>query len=326
MTNPEDYLQKLQKSLRGLPKEKQNEILAEIGSHIEEGLENGRFSNDPQKQKEWLLAELGSPTVMSQEFLTFHAHRRWRDFLVMLIPFLLIDSLPYVLLFLQIMRIIPENTVNVTWFIFELFALGIIVGVLWLCRRWQLWIVALWWVAALVAVSLAPFLSVPWLSGWGFYAEYVQWWHVALVTAVLLPFLWLLWQVRYDGLMLVFGTLPLTLGLLTISLLNMQINVLLNDGILASYFLEPLLRALMWCGVASFYFLPTNRWLRWLGIGGSVCTYLYVINGFTFTLAATSPIVNPSFLSAVWVWLTCIFIGGILLVQIVAKRQKIMAK
>ena len=42
MNEFEDYLQELQDSLRGMSPEKQEEIMAEVEAHIEDGLANGR--------------------------------------------------------------------------------------------------------------------------------------------------------------------------------------------------------------------------------------------------------------------------------------------
>jgi hypothetical protein len=88
-----DYLHQLKKGLVNLPQQKQEEILREITSHIEEGVEDASLGNSAEKRITHLKAELGPAGQMIQGFRRNHFGDRLIDFLLIFIPVYLLFPL-----------------------------------------------------------------------------------------------------------------------------------------------------------------------------------------------------------------------------------------
>ncbi len=92
-----DYLERLRGQLRGFYPEQQDEILAEIASHLEDGEQDETRGPDPAARRERVLAEMGTPDQMGGGFRAVYRPNPWLDFLLIFVPvylfFPLIDVL-----------------------------------------------------------------------------------------------------------------------------------------------------------------------------------------------------------------------------------------
>ena len=82
-----DYLDELRGKLKGFDDTERDEILEEVGSHIEAGVADGRFQSNPSK----LRQEMGPPAEMARKLQFAHNRRRWIEMLLILVPFLTIE-------------------------------------------------------------------------------------------------------------------------------------------------------------------------------------------------------------------------------------------
>lgn len=88
MNEFEAYLDELAQELRELPQSERDEILAEMASHIEAGLER-----EPEPDQAKLLQELGSPQMLAARYHRLHWKRNWLYFALATIPLVTINVL-----------------------------------------------------------------------------------------------------------------------------------------------------------------------------------------------------------------------------------------
>jgi hypothetical protein len=84
--NAEDYLDHLRRQLKSFLPEQQEEILAEIATHLEDGELDEKRDPDPDARREHVLAEMGQPDDMGGGFRVVYRPNRWLDFLLIFIP------------------------------------------------------------------------------------------------------------------------------------------------------------------------------------------------------------------------------------------------
>lgn len=78
--NADDYLARLRRQLKGFPPDQQDEILAEIAAHLEDG------AADPAFGEARVLAEMGAPGDMGSGFHSVYRPNRWLDFVLIFAP------------------------------------------------------------------------------------------------------------------------------------------------------------------------------------------------------------------------------------------------
>lgn len=81
----DDYLNRLRAQLKGFLPEQQDEILAEVAAHIEEGERDDR-EPDLVARRQRILDEMGSPADMGAGFRDVYRPNRWLEFLLIVIP------------------------------------------------------------------------------------------------------------------------------------------------------------------------------------------------------------------------------------------------
>ncbi|MCP5100610.1 MAG: hypothetical protein GY943_34100 [Chloroflexi bacterium] len=322
MNEFEGYLQELQDSLHGMSSEKQDEIMAEVEAHIEDGLADGRFATTPNK----LRQELGSAEEMGRGITAVYTNRRWLKILILLLPYFILQ-LPF--LFQISFEHIPSPAYDNYVTAYSILNLIIFAPVFYASLRLRSFEIGLWWASFIVARSLIPLLTAPIWRLLEVSGTDVNWQDWVEAIAISLPFFWLLWHVKHKALLLVFGTLPLTLGAV------FQLYQLYETGFPSPLWelweyrdVEQILRLFMWCGVVLFYFLAQDRWMRWLGIGCSIYIYLFgitfvildlprngkvfvdILNGFGYD--RDLPNVLVPVLITIWVWPVVIFCLGLL--------------
>jgi len=84
-----DFLCALRNKLKGFSQPERNALLEEIGSHLEAGAQDPGLDPDPERRKEKLMAEMGSPAQLDRGFRDVHRPGRLVDFLLILLPSLL---------------------------------------------------------------------------------------------------------------------------------------------------------------------------------------------------------------------------------------------
>ncbi len=261
------YLAELRSRLEGVDDKEREEILAEIETHLEEGLADGRFQADPAKLKQ----EMGSVTELAGRLLAAKNRYGSKTFLLFLLSFLFVEGSAYWLsLFEFQLESMPGDRQN--WWVLWNMVVGVIVigQFLWSWRKRSV-MIALWWTSFFVSLIAAPLLA-SWMYG---YPPGILTGGMVFAMGVLLLWLWLAWQARFDSLLLLFGSLPLLLGLLTQNFWMDQISMVINLRLpVSAAVLEPLVRMLMWTGIMASYFFLKKRWLRWAGIGSVILTYL----------------------------------------------------
>lgn len=313
----DDYLNELRSKLKGFDKAEGDEILEEIENHLEAGMEDGRFQSNPSK----LRQEMGSPGEMAYRLYHVKNRHHWMTLLFLLFPFLFVDGAAYWLSLFEFMNGGMPGDNSVGWFVLTGVILMIIVGEILLSWRRHSVVIALWWSSFVVAQLTQP-LFAAWFYRWPI-DEIVTVWNVIINVTVLLPFIWLLWRARFDSLLLVFATLPLTLGLLTTSLWMDQIHMVINFRLFGiGAVVEPLLRLLMWCGVMTSYFLLRKRWMQWFGISGVILFYLFGVAVFVSTVDQRW-LLFPSIIP-VWVFFFVIFMVGMVLDKHLSMRRSVL--
>ena len=159
-----------------------------------------------------------------------------------------------------------------SWWLLWNVAVVLIVGgqFFWSWRKRSI-VIALWWTSFVVSLVAAPLLRSSMYS-WPINTSVAG---IVFGSGALLLWLWLVWQARFDSLLLLFSILPLLLGFLVQNFWTDQINMVINFRLpVSAAVVEPLVRMLMWTGVMASYFFLKKRWLRWTGIGSVILAYL----------------------------------------------------
>ena len=277
MNQVKSYLAELRRKLEGVPEQEREEILAEIETHLEEGLADGRFQVDAKA----LRQEMGSTSELANRLMSANNRYGVKMFLLFLLPFLFVEGSAYWLeLFEFQVGSMPGD--HQTWWVLWNIVLGLIVigQFLWSWRKRSV-MLAFWWTSFFVSLIAAPLLA-SWMRG---YPSGILAGGIVFAIVVLLVWLWLAWQARFDSLLLLFGSLPLLLGLLKQNFWSDQINLVINFELpISAALVEPLVRVLLWSGVVASYFFLKKRWLRWVGIGSVILAYLFSTAVFFSTL------------------------------------------
>lgn len=261
------YLAELRSKLEGVEEKEREEIIAEIETHLEEGLAHGRFQSGPAK----LQQEMGSVTELASRLLAAKNRYDGKSFILFLLSYLFVEGSAYWLsLFEFQLGSLPGG--HRTWWLLWNVAVVLIVGAqfLWSWRKRSV-MIALWWASFVVSLFVVPLLT-SWMYGWPANISVAG---IVFGSGALLVWLWLVWQARFDSLLLLFSILPLLFGFLVQNFWSDQINMVINHRLpFSAAVVEPLVRMLMWTGVMASYFFLKKRWLRWAGIGSAISAYL----------------------------------------------------
>ncbi len=254
----EEYLEALQKQLKGFPQAERTALLEEIKSHIESGEADGNLGKSAQQRSDRLMEELGSPEDMGKGFRALYRPSRLVDFLLVAVPFAL-----YPLLNMLYVRFAPTMDVRADILIhLPLIAIG-----LW--RRSPL--VASFWITAVSPGLLYMVTQGFWQSYWYFGLQTILW---AVLLAGLLILLGLIvWRNRRDLLTVLFALLPLCMLIIGVLLWIIHPTSYGSynwaDHSLLSIFLEIEGRRLVFYTffpLMALFFLPRSRVIRWAAL------------------------------------------------------------
>ena len=257
----EEYLQALQKKLRGFPPEEQAALMEEIRSHVESGAADPRMGQDPQQRTKKLMNELCSAKDMGSGFKALYRPNRFVDYLLVVIPYLL-----YPLLNMLYLRLRPQYA----WMdvrIDVLLHLPLVAIGLW--RRSAA--VTLFWVTLIAGQLLYVVTQGFWQSYWYFGVQTILW--AILLAGLLALFGFVVWKNRHDLLVVAYGLLPLSVIVLGVTLWIIHPMSYSSygpvDRSLLAIFLELEGRSIGFYGISilmASFFLPTNRSLRWMAL------------------------------------------------------------
>ena len=83
---PEEYLDALNRNLKGFSPQERAALLEEIGSHIESGEEDPGMGSNLEERRQRLAAEMGTPVEMGRGLRGVHRPRRLADLLLVILP------------------------------------------------------------------------------------------------------------------------------------------------------------------------------------------------------------------------------------------------
>jgi hypothetical protein len=264
------YLTQLQESLNSFNPAKRDDILAEIQNHIEDGLQDPGLGPSEEERVQKMKVELGSPLEMAAGFHRSSWSNRWLDFLLALVPLLVI----FLIRFLTIIALDfynlanPGNALQIPL----LAIMPLYLGMIFVAQRRQSPVLILWWLSLTVVYSSNAALI-------GFAAE-MPMWMLAMSVPLLVGgglFGYKLWQFRHNGLLLAFALLPIMLpvadrlwGILYIRTLTPEVygehlwNVMLTNNFFQ-------------LSLVAFLFLSPQRAIRWSGLVVNTMVYLIII-------------------------------------------------
>lgn len=91
--NASEYLLDVRQQLKGLSREEQDDILAEIATHFDSAEEDPRMGATPDERRRKVLGEMGTPSQMGRGLRDVHRPNRFIDLLWLWIPYLLVIPL-----------------------------------------------------------------------------------------------------------------------------------------------------------------------------------------------------------------------------------------
>ncbi len=294
MNDIEKYKQQLAHELRDLNESERDDILAEIQTHIEDGLADEQFQKATAVNFSRMLQELGSPATLAQNLRYANWKQNLRNALLALLPLLLLNSLTYLI---HTYLDLTPATVALPYILNFLICLGLIL----LAQRLRSKLLVGWWLAQTMAVtfSLFSFSLSSWVVNWPPGEASVFWKIIPVLLVVLFGGLYgrFLWQHRSDGLVITPSLIPFMWAMIyfmSVSALMIETDYLMRT-IWTTYFSVVALTA-----VALSAFMLPNRLHRWLVL--FVVTSFYAVSAFVVWL----PDPNAVF----WLFLFLPFILG----------------
>lgn len=279
MNESNEYLARLQQALNRqddtLSPAEQDEILAEIESHIAEGRKDPRMGAEDAQKEANLLAELGSPTDMADGLYHAHVRNRWFELFLALIPLGMVYLVHFNATGWQLPQSPPFDIDEQALYLLNLAVLPIYLLMAWLAIKRQSLMLTLWCLSWLVLESSKSVL-------WGMmiieeaplWARLI-WGSVFCLTLAL--FAIKVWQTRQNGLLVGFSTLPILLSVMQMPILTSAYTYsnpsssdhrqLWMSGLLLSFYITLL----------TLLFLLPSRKMRWLSLIGSVTIYLLLL-------------------------------------------------
>lgn len=209
MNEIEKYLHELKKELRDLPEAMQVDLLAEVQTHIEDGLEDENVVDVTAVHHTTLLRELGSPAELVRNLHWRSWKRNGRDAALAVIPLLPLNPLSNAID--NYFGLTPASTVSS-----YLFRFLVCFGMVLLARRLRSRLLEGWWLSFTLSTVFSAFLhSVSWPNSW---LPGTIWWLSPLILVLLAGGFYgrFLWQNRYDGLIISTTLLPFMWGEISI--------------------------------------------------------------------------------------------------------------
>ena len=298
MTN--DFLRVLRTKLKGFSRQEQNALIEEIGSHLEDGAQDPGLDPDPQRRVEKLMAEMGSPAQLSRGLRDVHRPGRAVDFLLILLPTLLL----YIISRLDLSHWLGASSSVIQACLFFCFYTLLMVVVSILRRSLYL---KLYWITPFIMwlIYLAQFLCWRYLQnsqhkmaifvqpGYPYvafsFAQLAPWagWILptALLLALVLAVMRMLRSGRQDSVTLVYAWLLVYLGVAFFIRPYLDKSVSNFFHIYGGVYDPNSLARLGWLvflggywnwielGLLGIFFVSSKRDVRWLALGAYVSAY-----------------------------------------------------
>lgn len=152
MGDPKSYLSRLRKGLLKLSRSEQEDIVAEIQSHIQDGLQDQRLGVSQEERAEKTISELGRPREMVNGMNEVHRRHGWLDVILVLAIFPILIA-PYPLKHLMD----PQRYKELSLLAILVMLLGMVI----IARKRGSSILEGWWLSwTAVYISLGPLRSI----------------------------------------------------------------------------------------------------------------------------------------------------------------------
>lgn len=265
------YLTQLQNALKGFTPAERDEIMAEIRSHIEDGLDDPVMGLSKEERIKKVTDELGSPLELGNGLQESKWSHRWINFLLALVPLLVIYLIRFgtIIVISQLNKADPESVLLIPLFIITpTYFVMVFIG-----QRRRSLVLMLWWLSltavfSINAVLMGAVIGVPvWM---------LAIWTVCLISGSgLLGYT--LWLHRQKGLLLAFALIPIMLQLAD-KLLGIYSVGHLSPEQYGEHIWQALwLNNLLFLSIVAFMFLFPQRHVRWLGLMMSSGIYLLAV-------------------------------------------------
>ena len=309
--NTEQYLERMQEELKGLPEEEKRVLVEEISSHIDEGLAD-RHLGEADERAQQLAVRMGSPQEMGRRLNNVHRPRRWLEYLLIVVPQIFI--LPFTTwLLIAIPNAGPTMNPKADDFFMYFGIRGailvrvvmVVLGIILYKRRGRLTALLFWLCSLCLDIFSLCIREKRWISGdfnrnFGSVVETIFW--SAVIIGLLIYILSLLFKQK-EPLFFTLATIPF---LVTAS--NLISTVLLYTGELADGYILPdwrllgfvriyTLSMLIW---PALFLLPKQRIFHWFAL------LVYAVPMAAPNLVASSP----------YLWLLLLWTTPILLVSL----------
>lgn len=254
MNEIEKYLNELKKELRDLPEAMQADVLAEVQTHIEDGLEDETLVDKTAVQHTTLLRELGSPAELVRNLHWRNWKLNARDAALAIIPLLPLNPLSVAI----------DNYLGMTppaLGLSYLMRFLVCFGMVLLARRLRSKLLEGWWLSFTLSTVFSVFLhSVSWSNSW---LPGPGWQLLPVASVVIVGGFYgrFLWQNRYDGLTISTTLMPFMWS--AINLFSIRPLVLMQGYVWRQMWSGALVSVAFFLIVLTTFVYP-GRWQRWL--------------------------------------------------------------
>jgi hypothetical protein len=263
--NADEYLNRLERQLKGFSSAERQELLDEIASHIQSGAEDPHMGDEPEREGR-VMAEMGAPEQMGRGLRGLYRPNRWVDLLWLLAPYYIVFRAANALVNL-ILGTTAYTDPHQTVYIRVALALSVIFLLVGWRRRSNPLLI--FWITSTIGI-LASLMTREnrWTPG----NELIPgstWQGLVFYAGLAILVIWLvrtLGQAHFDPMLVIYALLPLSLtaaNYMTAQLL-MQLDSFHEYGIYPTLFLVTV--NLAWLGGTALFFLVRQRDLRWFSL------------------------------------------------------------
>ena len=250
------YLRDLKQSLQGFPQAEQSEILAEIESHIEDGLDDGAMGATIEDKEAKLLRELGAPREMRNGLQALYQQRDWQGMILALIPLLFVSF-----------------SMNLNHFSGYISSLCICLALLFVAYSGRSSSLFGWWAAWTIVTGLTVISN---LDG------HLNFWLLLLVRLVAIPVMvWaygrLLWHNRHNKVITAIALTPVTWAILFKMIEAIPLTRTIHFFLSVKLYLPLLFVTITIC----LFMLPNWR-MQWLSLSSNTLIGIVIISLLTF--------------------------------------------
>ncbi len=254
------YLIQLQKDLNALSAAERADILAEIKSHIDDGLQDPQMGQTPGEREAKLMAEMGSPSDMGNGFSHIHRSHTWLDVVLALIP--------AVVIFVS-KALVTGSTMDMLlgWLV----VLPIYLGMIYLSLHRKSLMLLGWWLAWTILYA-SQTLMISTDSGESLFrvTQNVKWVTTAGYIVLLLGSLYYfgrkLWVWQHDGLLVAFSLQPIIWSVVSFAMGVVSIKLSSPTALGEYLHLFTLVEGPLYVFMVVLVMSPASRRIRWYAL------------------------------------------------------------